>query len=102
MPITAEEREQVVSELKRFAHDLSLTDEQKERLHTALTEAREKISEYLKKNPTTSRADIISKVKEHRAEIRQRVVNFLSPEQLTKWDAEAAKAREFLGHKLEG
>jgi len=102
MPITAEEREQVVSELKRFGHDLNLTDQQKERLQAALVEAREKVAEYLKKNPDTTRADVIAKVKEHRAEIRQRVVNFLSPDQLTKWDAEVAKAKEFLGHKLEG
>ena len=101
MPITSEEREQVVSELKRFAHDLNLNDQQKEKLQSALMEAREKVGEYLKKNPNTSRADIIAKVKEHRTEIRQRVVNFLSPDQLTKWDAEMSKAREFLGHKIE-
>jgi periplasmic protein CpxP/Spy len=101
MPITTEEREQVASELKRFAHDLNLTDQQKERLHSALVEAREKVTEYMKSHPNTSRADIIAKVKEHRTEIRQRVVNFLSPDQLTKWDAEVAKAKEFLGHKLE-
>ena len=101
MPLTAEEREQVASELKRFAQDLNLTDEQKEKLHHALGEARERIAEYLKAHPNTSRADVIAKVKEHRTEIRQRVVNFLSPEQLTKWDAEAAKAKEFLGQKLE-
>jgi periplasmic protein CpxP/Spy len=101
MPITAEEREQVVSELKRFGQELNLTEQQREKLHTALVEAREKVADYLKKNPNTSRADIIAKVKEHRAEIRQRVVNFLSPDQLTKWDAEMAKAREFLGQKLE-
>jgi protein CpxP len=101
MPLTVEEREQVASELKRFAHDLNLTDQQKEKLHSALGEARERIAEYLKENPNTSKADVISKIKEHRAEIRQRVVSFLSPEQLTKWDAEAAKAKEFLGQRLE-
>ena len=102
MPITSEEREQVVSELKRFSHDLNLSNEQKEKLQTALMDAREKVSDYMKKNPNTTRADVIAKVKEHRAEIRQRVVNFLTPDQLTKWDAEVAKAREFLGHRLEG
>jgi hypothetical protein len=102
MPITAEEREQVVTELKRFAHDLNLSEEQKEKLQSALMEGRERISEYLKKNPGTSKADILAKVKEHRSEIRQRVVKFLTPDQLTKWDAEVAKAKEFLGHRLEG
>jgi periplasmic protein CpxP/Spy len=101
MPLTTEEREQVASELKRFGKDLNLTDQQKERLQTALGEARERVAEYLKSHPNTTRADIIAKVKENRSEIRQRVVNFLSPDQLTKWDAEVAKAKEFLGHKLE-
>jgi len=40
-------------------------------------------------------------VKAHRTEIRQRVVNFLSPEQLGKWDSEVAKAKEFLGQKVD-
>jgi predicted HTH transcriptional regulator len=99
--LTADQREQVATELKRFATDLKLTDEQKEKLQTALGEAREKVAEYLKDNPSTTRADIISKVKAHRDEIRQRVVNFLSPEQLTKWDNEIAKGKEFLGQKLD-
>jgi len=101
MPLTSEEREQVVSELKRFGKDLNLTDQQKERLQTAMGEARERVAEYLKSHPNTTRADIIAKVKEHRAEIRHRVENFLSPEQLKKWDAEVAKTKEFLGQKLE-
>jgi len=99
--LTADQREQVATELKRFATDLKLTDEQKEKLQTALGEAREKVAEYLKDNPRTTRADIISKVKAHRDEIRQRVVKFLSPEQLTKWDNEIAKGKEFLGQKLD-
>jgi predicted HTH transcriptional regulator len=101
MSITAEEREQVVSELKRIGKDLNLTDQQREKLQSSLVDAREKVAEYLKKNPGTTRADIIAKVKEHREEIRQRVANFLSPEQLTKWNAETAKMKEFLGQKLD-
>ena len=101
MPITSEEREQVVSEMKRFAHDLNLNDQQKEKLQNALVEAREKLAEYLKKNPNTSRADIVAKVKEHRDQIRQHIANFLTPDQLNKWNAETTKAKEFLGQKLE-
>jgi protein CpxP len=101
MNLTAEQREQVATELKRFAEDLKLNDDQKEKLHAALAEGREKVGEYLKNNPNTTKADIIAKVKAHRAEIRQRVVNFLSPEQLSKWDGEVAKAKEFLGHKVD-
>jgi len=101
MSLTAEQREQVATELKRFAGDLNLTDEQKEKLQTALTEARERVGEYLRNNPNTTKADIIAKVKANRDEIRQRVVNFLTPEQLSKWDSEVAKAKEFLGQKLD-
>jgi len=101
MSLTAEQREQVATELKRFAEDLNLTDEQKEKLQAALTEAREKVGDYLRDNPNTTKADIIAKVREHRDEIRQRVVKFLSPEQLSKWDSEIAKAKEFLGQRLD-
>ena len=101
MSLTAEQREQVATELKRFAADLNLTEEQKEKLQAALTEARERVGDYLRNNPNTTKADIIAKVREHRDEIRQRVVNFLTPEQLSKWDSEVAKAKEFLGQKLE-
>jgi len=98
--LTAEQREQVATELKRFAGDLNLTDDQKEKLHTALAEGREKVAEYVKNNPNSTGADIVAKVKGQRDEIRQRVVKFLSPEQLTKWDSEIAKGREFLGQKI--
>ena len=101
MSLTAEQREQVATELKRFAGDLNLTDQQKEKLQTALADARERLGEYLRNNPNTTKADIIAKVKANRDEIRQRVVNFLNPEQLTKWDSEIAKAKEFLGQKLD-
>ena len=101
MNLTAEQREQVATELKRFAGDLNLTNDQKEKLQTALAEGREKVGEYLKNNPTATRADIIAKVKGNRDEIRQRVVKFLSPDQLSKWDSEIAKAKEFLGQKVD-
>jgi predicted HTH transcriptional regulator len=82
MNLSNEEREQVATELKRFASDLNLTDDQKENLRVALTEAREKIAVYMQQNPNTTRADVISKVVANRDAIRQRVVNFLSPEVL--------------------
>jgi hypothetical protein len=100
MNLSTQEREEVAAELKRFASDLNLTDDQKEKLHAALTEARAKIAEYLQQNPNTTKADVISKVVANRDAIRQRVENFLSPEQLKKWDDEKAKAKEFLGQKL--
>ena len=100
MNLSTEEREQVQAELKRFAGDLNLTDDQKEKLRVALTDAREKIAEYMQQNPTTTKADVINKVVANRDAIRQRVESFLSPEQLKKWDDEKAKAKDFLGQKL--
>jgi protein CpxP len=100
MNLSAVEREEVATELKRFAADLSLTDDQKAKLSSALTEAREKIAEYLQQNPNTTKADVVSKVVASRDAIRQRVVNFLTPEQLKKWDDEKAKAKDFLGQKI--
>ena len=101
MSLTAEQREKVATELNRFAADLNQTDDHKEKLQAALAEGREKIGEHVKNNPNTTKADIIAKVKANRDEIRQRVVKFLSPEQLTKWDSQVAKAKEFLGQKLD-
>ena len=100
MNLSSVEREEVATELERFASDLNLTDDQKEKLRVALTEAREKIAEYMQQNPNTTKADVISKVVANRDAIRQRVVSFLSPEQLAKWDAEKAKAKDFLGQKI--
>jgi len=101
MTMTAEQREQVATELKRFASDLHLSDEQKEKLQTALADGRERIGEYLKSHPNTSKAEIVAKVKEHRGEIHERVAKFLNSEQLGKWDNEVAKAKEFLGQRLD-
>jgi len=101
MTMTAESREQVATELKRFAADLQLTEEQKGKLHTALAEGRERVVEYMQEHPATTRAEIVAKVKEHRGEIHERIAKFLNPEQLGKWDSEVAKAKEFLGQKLD-
>ena len=101
MAMTVEQRQQAATELKRFAADLDLSEEQKEKLSEALAEGREKVGEYMKTHPNTTKAEIVAHVKEHRTEIHQRVAAFLSPEQLSKWDSEVAKAKEFLGQKLE-
>jgi hypothetical protein len=100
MNLTSEQREQVAAELKRFATDLQLSDDQKQKLHDALADGREKVDEYLKSHPNLTRADIAKHVASHRDQIRQRVVNFLTPEQLKKWDAGVGKAKEFLGHNI--
>ena len=100
MRLSTEEREQVTTEVMRFARDLNLTNNQKERLYLALTEAREKLAEYMQQNPNTTKDDAISKVVISREAIRERVVSFLTSEQLQKWDNEKAKAKDFLGQKI--
>jgi predicted HTH transcriptional regulator len=101
MNLTPVQREEVVAEVKRFATDLHLSNDQKEKLQTAFTEARSKVGDYLQEHPGTTRAEIVKQVMSHRDQIRQRVVNFLTPDQLTKWDAEISKAKEFLGQKFD-
>src|ERR1700739_2076128 len=100
MNLTSEQRENVTSELKRIGAELNLSDDQKQRLQAFLTEASEKVEEYKQQNPHASKEDLIKKLADNRASIRQRLVNFLTTEQLTKWDTEVAKSKEFLGQRL--
>jgi hypothetical protein len=95
--LSADAKHVVAAELKRFAGELSLSDDQKSKLSTALENAREKLDEIRQGNPDLTRADVIAKLKSVRANARERLVNFLTPEQLAKWDAEMSKARTFLG-----
>jgi len=100
MPLTSEQRDAIASEAKNLGSSLNLSDDQRQRLHGFLTEASEKLQEYKQQNPRASREDLMKRIADNRASIRQRLTKFLSPEQLTKWDAEVSKAREFLGQKL--
>lgn len=100
MPLTPEQRNAIASELKSFGASLNLSDDQKQRLQTFMTEASEKLQDYKQNNPNASKEDLLKKLSDNRAQIRQRLENFLTPEQLTKWDAEVSKAKEFLGQKM--
>jgi len=100
MNLSPEATQAVQSELKRFAADLNLSDDQKTRLKSALENAREKLDEIRKNNPDITKADVVAKLKGARAPLRERVVAFLTPEQLTKWDAEVSKAKAFLGYSV--
>jgi len=97
MSISPEVREKVANELKQLVGNLNLSDEQQEKLRGFLSEAHEKVDEYRKQNPNSTKEDLVRKVAENRNEIRERLTKFLTPEQLTKWDAEVSKAKEFLG-----
>jgi hypothetical protein len=95
--LSPDAKQAVATELKRIAGDLNLSDDQKSKLHTALESARERLDEIRQANPDLTRADVIAKLKAVRGTARERLVDFLTPEQLIKWDAEMAKARTFLG-----
>lgn len=100
MALTAEQKEQVAAELKKIGAELNLSNDQKEKLHTALDQVKEKLAAYKAANPNVTRADLVKAVATHRDQIREKVVNFLTPEQLTKWDAAVKNAKEFLGEHL--
>lgn len=95
--LSPEAQQAVATELKRFGGDLNLSNEQKSKLKTALESARERIDEIREANPDLARADVIAKLKSVRVTARERLVQFLTPEQLAKWDAEMGKAKNFLG-----
>ena len=100
MPITPEQREQLAGELKRIAGSLNLSEEQKLKVNLYLTEAHEKIQAYKQQNPNASPEEMVRKMADQRGAIRERLVNFLTPEQLKNWDSEIARAKDFLGQKL--
>ncbi|HEX8896819.1 MAG TPA: hypothetical protein VF783_26140 [Terriglobales bacterium] len=100
MPLTPDQREQVANELKKFAGDLNLTDDQKNKLRGFMEQAREKVQAYRTANPNASKADIMKAIGQNRDQIREQVVKFLTPDQLTKWDSAVKNAKEFLGEKL--
>lgn len=97
MSLSDEQGQAIRNELKRFAGDMNLSDEQKTKLQERLTVAAGKLQEYKKSHPNVTRQDIIQAVGSQRAELRQGLERFLTPEQLKKWDAEVSKAKEFLG-----
>ena len=100
MAITPEQREHVAGELKRFATSLNLSEEQKQKLNGFLTDAYEKVETYRQQNPSTSREELVKKVADQRGAIRERLVNFLTPDQLKTWDTEMSRAKEFLGQRM--
>jgi hypothetical protein len=100
MNLTPEQRNQVVAEAGKFATDLHLSNDQKEKRQNAFRDARSKVGDYLKDHPDITKADIAKQVAGQRDQIRQRAMGFLNPDQMKMWDAEIAKAKEFLGQNM--
>ena len=97
--MTPEELNNVAAELKRLGTELNLTDNQKEQLRTFLTEKYEQLQEYKRQNPNVSRENIAQYIAKNRAAGREKIEKFLTPEQLKTWDAEVAKAKDFLSQR---
>ncbi len=100
MQLTSEQRDQVAAEVKNFAANLHLSNDQKEKLQNAFQDARGRLGEYMKEHPDVTKADIAKEIMARRDQIRQRVVSFFNPDQLKMWDAEVAKAKDFLGQHM--
>ena len=94
-----EELNDVANELKRLAGVLSLRDNQKEQLRNFLMDKLEQLQEYKQKNPNISRDDLTRFIAKNRAAGREKIEKFLTPEQLTIWDEEVAKAKDFLSQR---
>jgi hypothetical protein len=75
MPISPEQREQVAIEVKRFATDLNLSEDQKGALQGFLIQAYERLQEYKTQNPNASKEDLIKKIAEHRSALATRKVS---------------------------
>lgn len=97
--MTPEELSNIAVELKRLGTELNLSDNQKEQLRNFLTEKYEKLQEYRKQNPNISKEDVAQYIAKNRTAGREKIEKFLTPEQLTKWDAEVAKAKDFLSQR---
>jgi hypothetical protein len=85
-----------MNEMKQFSTALNLSDDQKQRMQEFLAGAYEKVQEYRRQNPNASQEDLLGRITENRVSIRQRLAGILTAEQLTKWDTEVQKIKDFL------
>jgi len=97
--MTPEDLRTIATELKRFGTELNLSHEQKGQLKTFLTEKYQKLQEFRQQHPNASRDDLTRHLATIRCAGREKLEKFLTPDQLTKWDAEMAKAKDFLGQR---
>lgn len=97
--MTPEEMTNVANELRRLGGELNLSDSQKDQLKTFLTEKYEQLQEYKKQNPNVSKDDIARYIAQNRTAGREKIEKFLTPDQLKIWDAEVAKAKDFLSQR---
>jgi hypothetical protein len=97
--MSPEELANIGAELRRLGGELNLSDSQKDQLKTFLTEKYEQLQEYKKQNPHISKEDVVQYIQKNRAAGREKIEKFLTPDQLKIWDAEVAKAKDFLSQR---
>jgi hypothetical protein len=97
--MTPDELNNIAVELKRLGGELNLSDQQKDKLKTFLTEKYEKLQEFKKQNPNVSKEDIAQYIAKNRSAGREKLEQFLTSEQLKTFDAEVAKAKDFISQR---
>ena len=97
--MTPEELGNIATELKRLGGELNLSAEQKDKLKVFLTDKYEQLQEYRKQNPNITKEDVARYIAKNREAGREKLEKFLTPEQLKIWDAEMAKAKDFLSQR---
>ena len=100
--MTPDELNNIATELKRIGGELNLSEGQKEGLKTFLADRFEKLQEYRKQNPNVTKEDVVKYVAQHREAAREKLEKFLTAEQLTKFDAEMAKAKDIISERAAG
>lgn len=71
--MTPDELNNITVELKRLGGELNLSDDQKNKLKTYLTEKYEKLQEYKKQNPNVSKEDVAQYIAKNRSAGREKL-----------------------------
>jgi len=95
--MSPEKQDAVATELKIFSQAVGLSQTQKDQLRARLADKQTRLQEFRQQNANIPRKDLLKKIAEMRRILRIEIVSLLTPQQLEKWDAEAARAQEFLG-----
>lgn len=94
--LSPEQTKKLTDELTRFGKELSLSPEQKTQLGPVLGDQMEKIGT-LNKDTTLTKETKVARYNDIRKEGYEQIKQILNPTQLKQWDAEMAKAKDFLG-----
>ena len=87
-------------EIKRFSDVMNVSTDQKEDLIHFLRDNYAQLLNFMRRNPGVSRNDLFQRLDIIRSAGQAELAEFLSPEQLTIWDSEMAKASKVLSQKL--